>query len=58
MTIPGVSEMAFTLNNMSNILTNPAMMYKEPPVVKAYVVSKEMTNQQSADKRIKNLSRL
>jgi hypothetical protein len=58
MMLPGVAEMASSLNNMSNILTNPAMMYKEPPVVKAYVVSKEMTNQQSADKRIKNLSRL
>lgn len=58
MMIPGVSEMAATLNNLNNIVSNPALLQSAPQVVKAYVVSKEMTKQQSADKRIKDLSRL
>lgn len=58
MMLPGVAEMAQSLNNMSNILTNPTMMYKEPPVIKTYVLSGEITTQQRADKRIKDLSRL
>lgn len=58
MMLPGVSEMAMTLNNMSNILSNPQALYQEPPVVKTYVLSGEITTQQRADRRIKNLSRL
>jgi len=54
---PIVADMAMTLNNMNNVLSNPQQFY-QPPVVKTYVLSGEMTTQQRADRRIRNLARL
>ena len=55
MMIPGVADLALRLNNMDPLTPQTQ---STPPVVKAYVLSGEMTTAQKADKRIRDLSRL
>ena len=55
MMIPGVADLALRLNNLD---PNTTQTQSSSQVVKAYVLSGEMTTAQKADKRIRDLSRL
>jgi hypothetical protein len=55
MMIPGVADLALRLNNLD---PNTPQTHGSSQVVKAYVLSGEITTAQKADKRIRDLSRL
>lgn len=55
MNIPGVADMASALNNLTQLKTTTPE--EKPTIIKTYVVSSDMTEQQRKDKMIKKLSR-